>query len=163
MPNFDFSTLITDRTQADVDALLELLSTPMSDWTSEKLAEFNLAKSKGAYNATDLNRVGSAVHYLAERLGSYGYAVRVTAKRDWTAADIPSATDLARYLADIAAIRGALAVYATTPESPTDMEWLTWQEANDMEKILVDVESVINTMILTFVPCGTAICGGDYL
>ena len=73
MPNFDFSTLITDRTQADVDALVELLSTPMSDWTSEKLAEFNLAKSKGAYNYTDLNRVTACMDYLNERLTGYGY------------------------------------------------------------------------------------------
>lgn len=73
MPNFDFSTLITDRTQADVDALVELLSTPMSDWTSEKLAEFNLAKSKGAYNYTDLNRVTACMDYLNERLMGYGY------------------------------------------------------------------------------------------
>ena len=38
---FDFSTLITDRSQGDLDALRDLLNTPISDWTAEQLAAFN--------------------------------------------------------------------------------------------------------------------------
>lgn len=53
-------TLITNRTQADVDALADLLSVPMADWTTEQLAAFNQAISKGSYNYTDLNRVTQA-------------------------------------------------------------------------------------------------------
>ena len=73
MADFDFSTLITDRTQADLDALRALLSTPMADWTAEQLAEFNLAVSKGAYNYTDLNRVTACMDYLNEVLTGLGY------------------------------------------------------------------------------------------
>lgn len=58
--SFDFSTLITDRSQADLDALGSLLSVPMEDWTAEQLASFNQAASKGSYNYTDLNRVTQA-------------------------------------------------------------------------------------------------------
>ena len=47
---FDFSTLITDRSPGDLQALRDLLATPMADWTAEQLAEFKLAKSKGANN-----------------------------------------------------------------------------------------------------------------
>lgn len=146
MPNFDFSTLITDRTQANLDALLKLLSTPMSDWTSEKLAEFNLAKSKGAYNYTDLNRVGQAVAYLAARLDIYGYDVTVSPKTNWTVADVPTTTTMAQYLTDVAAIRAVLPVPDTTPETPASMDRLTWQTANDIEQILVDVEAVIQRL-----------------
>lgn len=49
---FDFSTLVTDRTQADVAA----------------------GNAKGTYNAADLNRVDAAVSDIAERFASYGYA-----------------------------------------------------------------------------------------
>lgn len=49
---FDFSTLVTDRTQADVAA----------------------RNDKGTYNAADLNRVDAAVSDIAERFASYGYA-----------------------------------------------------------------------------------------
>lgn len=49
--SFDFSTLITDRTQADVTA----------------------KNDKGTYNADDLNRVTAAMEYLDDTLRSYGY------------------------------------------------------------------------------------------
>lgn len=71
--SFDFSTLITDRSQADLQAMRDLLSTPMEEWTAEQLAAFNLAASKGAYNYTDLNRVTACMDYLNERLTGLGY------------------------------------------------------------------------------------------
>lgn len=71
--SFDFSTLITDRSRADLDALRDMLSTPMSDWTAEQLAAFNLGASKGAYNYTDLNRVTQCMDYLNQRLTALGY------------------------------------------------------------------------------------------
>ena len=71
--SFDFSTLITDRSQADVEALRALLSTDLTDWTAEQLAAFNQAASRGAYNYTDLNRVTACMEYLNERLTALGY------------------------------------------------------------------------------------------
>ena len=73
MPEFDFSTLITDRSRADLQVLRDVLSTPMEDWTAEQLAVFNQAASKGAYNYTDLNRVTACMDYLNERLTALGY------------------------------------------------------------------------------------------
>ena len=73
MPDFDFSTLITDRSPADLQALRALLATPMADWTAEQLAQFNQAVSKGAYNYTDLNRVIAAMDDINERLTALGY------------------------------------------------------------------------------------------
>lgn len=73
MADFDFSTLVTDRSASDLELLRDLLSTPMSDWTAEQLAKFNLAKSKGAYNYTDLNRVTAAMDYINNQLVGYGY------------------------------------------------------------------------------------------
>lgn len=71
--SFDFSTLVTDRSQADLDTLRALLSVPLADWTAEQLAEFNQALSKGAYNYTDLNRVTACMDYLNEVLTGLGY------------------------------------------------------------------------------------------
>ena len=71
--SFDFSTLITDRSPEDLQALRDLLATPMADWTAAQLAQFNQAVSKGAYNYTDLNRVIAAMDDLNERLTAAGY------------------------------------------------------------------------------------------
>ena len=73
MADFDFSTLVTDRSASDLELLRDLLTVPMSDWTAEQLAEFNQAASKGAYNYTDLNRVTACMDYLNERLTAAGY------------------------------------------------------------------------------------------
>lgn len=74
--SFDFTTLITDRTQADVDRVRELIKKIMVGTASEsELAEFNSAAMKGAYNYTDLNRVTAAMEALKSRLEGYGYRV----------------------------------------------------------------------------------------
>ena len=71
--SFDFSTLVTDRGQTDLDTLRALLAVPLADWTAEQLAEFNRALSKGSYNYTDLNRVTACMDYLNEVLTGLGY------------------------------------------------------------------------------------------
>lgn len=66
--------LITDRTQSDIDTVRSLLDTPIADWTTDMIAEFNAAAMKGAYNASDFNRVIEAMDYIDAELTSYGYA-----------------------------------------------------------------------------------------
>lgn len=74
--SFDFSTLITDRTQADVNYAKALAARISAGTASEsELAEFNSAAMKGAYNYTDLNRVTAAMESLKAKLKDYGYAV----------------------------------------------------------------------------------------
>lgn len=71
--SFDFGTLITDRSQQDLDTILELLATPLSEWSDEQSAEFDLARSRGNYDYTDFNRVIACMDYLNGMLTGYGY------------------------------------------------------------------------------------------
>lgn len=103
--------------------------------------------SKGFYNAEDLNRIGQAVEYIADRLKSAGYAVEINPKIDWSMVDIPDTSQMMRYLDDVETIRAALQVLPTTPETPDDMENLNWKEANDIEKILDDVDYLLTKSI----------------
>lgn len=112
-------------------------------------------RTGGYYNAADLNRVENAVAYLTNRLHTAGYSVNATAKRDWTVNDIPTVTQMTAYLADITAIRNSLSVFSSTPATPSDMDGLTVQEANDIEKILLDVEDLITKMIAAYRHSGT--------
>lgn len=150
--------LITDRTQADVDRAAALAQKGYASMTDDEKTEWD-AGMKGKYNATDLNRVGSAVNYVAGRLNTQGYSVTVAPKIDWTMTDTPTPTQLAAYLADVATIRAALAVYADTPETPADMEKLTFAEANDIERILLDVDALITNMISAFYYTGELYTG----
>ena len=103
-------------------------------------------RTGGFYNTTDLNRVAEAVQYAKNRLNAAGFNITVTAKQNWTMADIPNASQMTAYLSDIAAIRAALAVLPTTPTVPPDMDALTVREANDIECILREVDELIASM-----------------
>ena len=150
--------LITDRTQADVDAVRALAAKGWAKMTDTEKAAWT-AGLKGAYNAADLNRVGAAVLYIAGRLTDAGYHAPVAPKQDWQLQDIPTPAQMQRYLADISTVRAALAVMPTTPEVPTSMDTLTYTEANDIEQILLDVDALITKLISAYYYSGELIAG----
>ena len=130
-------TLITDRSKMDV----------------MKGAE------KGFYNASDLNRVGAAVEYLQKVLEENGVFVAVAPKLDWQMSDIPTVAQMVQYLADVAALRSALPVTDSTPETPDAMSGLGWIKANAIEQILVDLDGTIKRIPLGFVYSGELYAG----
>lgn len=134
-----FDTLVTDRTKSDA---LE-------------------RNEKGIYRAEDMNRVGQAVKELAELFQSRGYSVSVHPKANWTDEADPTIPELQSYLADVAVLRRLLPMLPTTPPIPSDMKGFTWQEANDIEKILVDLNEALILMAQSFLRCGnaTTYCG----
>lgn len=154
--------LVTDRTQEDYVRLQRILSIKKDLRTPEEQAELDSHVSKGAYNYTDLNRVTAAMDYLNERLAGYGYqtgyqTVEVAPGRtEWEESDIPTPGLMAAYLFNVEAIRSTLEVLSATPETPESMEALTWVEANNIEQILVDVETVITSMSQIFLRAGTS-------
>lgn len=117
--------LVTDRTAADVTARNE----------------------KGTYRSADLNRVGFAVQYLVDYLFRHGITVDVYPKRDWTDMGHPTPSDMRIYLNDISTLRAALKLPKDTATVPEDMVNLTYQEANDIESILVVLDEMIGKMI----------------
>ena len=141
-------TLVTDRTEADVSRYSELRDKGWAEMTTAEKAEW-VAGMKGAYNASDLNRVASAMAYLSQRFASAGYSVPVSSPTDWANGDIPTKGDMDTYLDDLRRIRAALAVMDTTPAAPESMDYLTWAKANDIEKILVDVDDALGRSLLS--------------
>lgn len=151
-------TLITDRTAADVSRWLELRNKGYANMIDAERAEWD-AGMKGAYNATDLNRVGEAMNYIRERLVAAHYMCDVVSKTDWTAEDIPTAADLTAYLDKVARIRESFVQLPTTPAAPENTGALDYQEANDIERILLDVETLINNMLAARYFCGELYSG----
>lgn len=151
-------TLVTDRTEADASRYSELRDKGWAAMTTAERAEW-VAGMKGAYNASDLNRVASAMSYLSQRFASAGYSVPVSSPTDWANGDIPRKDDLDTYLDDLRRIRAALAVMDTTPSAPGSMDYLTWAKANDIEKILVDVDDALGRLLLSPVYSGEIYSG----
>lgn len=141
--------LITDRTEADRERALYLDTLKWEDMTEAEREEWQ-GTMKGAYNASDMNRVGAAVEYVAERLASCGIAVSVAPVTGWAEGDLPTVAQLMAYLDDVRAIRAALPVPSSTPKVPEDMDALTVDEANNIEKILLRVDALITQMLLAW-------------
>lgn len=69
-------TLITDRTQSDVTRWRTLHDRGWAGMTADERAEWS-AGMKGAYNATDLNRVNDALIYLRDLFGGFGFSADI--------------------------------------------------------------------------------------
>ena len=117
-------TLITDRTAMDV---------------AQKT-------TKSFYNATDLNRVGAAVEYVAGRFQALGYDCQVSVKKGWSDSDTPTASQMETYRQNIATLRRQIAVMQSTPETPETIRQLNYIRANNIEQILMDLDQLITNI-----------------
>ena len=168
--------LITDRTEADVIRAQELDAKGWDAMTADEQAEWS-GGMKGAYNVSDLNRVTSAMAYLTGILRGYGYAVDYqpvsithadgTTDTTWQETDEPTYSHLERYRLNVAAVRAVLSMLPTTPDTPARIvassvgatDGLTWSGANDIERILEDVEHLINNMAAAWYYSGDLYAG----
>ena len=142
--------LIFNRTQADVDRVKEIAAKGKAGtWTAQEQAEW-LAGMRGSYNYTDWNRVEAAVAELAIVLG-----VPVNTVTTWGTRSIPTVADSTRYLNNIRKLRTVCQGLTNTPATPESMQRMTYRTANDIEKILSDLETVINS----WTRCGELYCG----
>ena len=130
-------SLITDRTRADVENETD----------------------KGFYNASDLNRVGAAVEYIAGRFAALGYDCPVTVKKDWLTSDAPTASQLETYRQNIVTLRGRIAVMQSTPEAPASMAGLDYVKANNIEQILLDLDALITNITKSWYFAGEVYAG----
>lgn len=130
--------LITDRTAADVYRWQTLRDKGFEAMTEDERSEW-LGTMKGCYNYTDMNRVEGAVEYVAEKLRAAGYDFTPIVKKDWTMEDMPTASDMERYIGNVAKIRGMFKPFPSTPHAPSVSQRLTHETANNLEKILRDM------------------------
>ena len=115
--------------------------------------------SKGFHNYKDINRVEEWCRYLADLLTSYGYSVYITTKTNWAMTDKRTESEMERIRKNIGKIKDAYYLAKDTPELPGTINPITWQKANDIEKILYDIDLLIKGMKQVFVYSGVASCG----
>ena len=149
--------LVTDRTQEDVDLVTSLASKWLDGTITSAEKTTWLAGLKGAYNYTDLNRVGEAVEYVADILNSSGRSITVTAKQDWEMEDIPTTTQMTAYLADLTILKSSVSGASGT--APTSMDYLTYEKANAIEQLIINVYNAIISERANYELCGMTISG----
>ena len=160
------SSLVINRTREDVDFLLEIRDRIMLegfDALQENYKRDWLAGMKGAYNYTDMNRVGEATLFIANQLirlpkeveqyckeNGVDYSdeykvpydpgsIVVNPKTDWNRGDIPTRTEIKTYLEEIQLLRSKLELRNKLPETPTSLDRMTYETANLIERILLNI------------------------
>lgn len=148
--------LIYDRTQVDVDRAIELNDKyNRGTITTEEMAEWDNGL-KGAYNYTDLNRIETWCEYIAIQLNSYNYNVNITTKTDWDSEDFPIKVELKRIRDNVETLKNAFYSLTSVPDS---LEKMTYKKANDLEKVLNELNMYINNMQFGFLYSGTFYSG----
>lgn len=159
--------VIYDRTNTDVQLVKqyrEKIRKNGFDSLTQAEQALWIAGMKGAYNYTDYNRVGRCMNYLSNMLAGMGYSISITAKTDWSIADEPTTAQLAKIITDLNTLRNTIALFADTPDTPSDFEAPTYVDANAIEKILYDLNRMALAIEEEARRCGTFNCGeGDVL
>lgn len=146
-------TLITDRTGGDVSRLKALIAKG-ANMTQAEIEQF-LLDSKGAYNASDLNRVGEACEYIASELQGVGEVFDIEMKKDWSMSDRVTATQLREYLASIKRVHDAVSI----PITPAPNKLNNIREANAIEQMLLDIHDIIQRQLAFLLYSGEIFSG----
>lgn len=167
------TNLIYDRTPEDVAEVRRLLA-KLDPETGDGLTAAEQAKwdagLKGAYNFTDLNRVESAVKLLAAALTAAGYPVEITPvlkgskseDREWQEGDIVRRAQWSTYLENVQRLRDAYYTLAETGQLPKLGDKLGYVGANTIEKVLADIDLLLDGMKSIYRRAGTFTAGGSY-
>lgn len=112
--------------------------------------------SKAYYNYTDLNRIEEWCEYLANLLTSYSYPIKIQVKKNWQMSDFPVSSEMERIRQNVNALKE---VYFAFTEIPENLEYMTIEKANDIEKILSEIDFILISMENNFIYSGVANCG----
>ena len=162
--------MIFDRTQNDVDTARILRNTKvkfdpitMQPINSEELTEREIATlEKGTITINTLNRIENKQDELKNLFNDMGYWNTPITNKQWTENDIfdnNGERDFQRILDNTNILRQAFFVYKDTPNTPPIS--YHWQDINALEKILYDLDVMINNVKSHYRECGTFYCGEE--
>ena len=148
--------MIFDRTQNDVDTAILLRDTKVKKF--ETLTESEIATlEKGALTINTLNRIENKQEELKNLFNDMGYWNTPTTNKTWGENDIFNVDEFQRIIDNTNVLRQAFFVYKDTPNTPPISYY--WDDINSLEKILYDLDVMINDIKSYYKECGTFECG----
>lgn len=147
------ATWITDRTYKDVSRVSEISEKGRSGtWSADEQAEW-AAGMKGALSYMDYNRIENGIQEIASILNA-----SVSVKTDWDVNGFLTVADASRWLSNIKVIRSLCSGKNDTPETPASLNYLHYTIINQVEEILLDIETIANNHLIY---CSEPVCGGE--
>lgn len=157
--------MIFDRTQNDVDTAIRLRNekvkfdpitmqpTNLDELTPAELQTLN----KGTFNYTDLNRIETKQEELKNLFNDMGYWNKPIINKVWSENQIFNVDEFQRILDNTNVLRETFFVYKATPNTPPVS--YHYNDINALEKILYDLDVMINDVKSHYRECGTFECG----
>lgn len=144
--------MIFDRTQNDVDTAILLRREKVQAF--QELTEHEIAKlEKGTLTINTLNRIESKQEELKNLFNDMGYWNTPISTRQWAYGDIFVGTQFDRILNNLEILIKAFFIYKNTPNVP-DNNYRKYQTINDVEKIIYDLDVMINNVKSHYRECG---------
>ena len=153
--------MIFDRTQNDVDTARIIINEKvkfdpitMQPLNLDELTPTELETlNKGTFNYADLNRIETKQEELKNLFNDMGYWNTPITNKTWGENDIFNADEFQRIIDNTNVLRNAFFVYTDTPNTPPIS--YHWQDINALEKILNDLDIMINDVKSLYRECGT--------
>lgn len=150
--------MIFDRTQNDVDTAIRLRNEKVQ--TFQELTESEIATlEKGMFTINTLNRIESKQEELKNLFNDMGYWNTPTTNKMWSENDIFGVDDFGRIISNTNVLREAFFVYKDTPSTPPVS--YHYKDINALEKILYDLDVMINDIKSHYRECGNFECGEE--
>lgn len=144
--------MIFDRTQNDVDTAIFLRNTKVKEF--ETLTESEIATlEKGTLTINTLNRIENKQEELKNLFNDMGYWNTPITNKVWSENDIFNVDEFQRILDNTNVLRQAFFVYKATPNTPPIS--YHYNDINALEKILYDLDVMINDVKSHYRECGT--------
>ena len=151
--------MIFTRTKDDVDNALRLRAEKVQTF-EELTAEEIETLERGTLTINTLNRIENKQKELAELFENDFYFVETTEHKTWGYSDFFTENDFNRILSNLNKLKKAYFVYKDTPRTPSS-NYRHYQVINDVEKILYDLEKMVDDLKTHYRQCGAYECGEE--
>ena len=150
--------MITNRTQSDVEQAILLIETKVKKFIELSEEELDILE-RGTLTISTLNRIESKQQQLKELINGIGYWSINIQNKSWTYSDIFNENELPRIIENIKNLKDGFFVYSYTPQIPDAKYYFS--NINDMEKILCDLENMVEDIKNNYRECGAVETGED--
>ena len=150
--------MIYDRTQNDIETARELIETKVKAFAALTADEI-LSLERGTLTINTLNRIEEKQSELNDLINAEGYYNTNIINRLWTHTDVFDEVNFSRIVNNCEILKKAFFEYTDTPATPNAV--YHFENINSIEKILVDLEKMIDDVKLRYRQCGTFQCGEE--
>ncbi len=144
--------MIFDRTQVDVNTAISIRNEKVK--TFQELTESEIAiLERGTMTINTLNRIEQKQEDLKGLINGLGYWNTPTINKMWDYTQIFDELEFQRIIDNTNILKDAFFIYQSTPKTPPLS--YHFEDINALEKILYDLDVIINDVKSLYNECGT--------